>query len=44
LSADPAGRFSDAAAMKRAWRAATAGKVQSERRGSWWRRLARGDK
>ena len=44
LSADPAGRFSDAAAMKRAWRAATAGMVQSERRKSWWRRLALGGK
>jgi serine/threonine-protein kinase len=43
LSADPVGRFPDAAAMKRAWRAATAGRAQPERR-SWWRRLALGGK
>jgi eukaryotic-like serine/threonine-protein kinase len=42
LSADPAGRFSDAASMRRAWRAATTGTIQAQRRPSWWRRLARG--
>jgi serine/threonine-protein kinase len=44
LSADPAGRFADAASMKRAWRVATADRVKAERRTSWWRRLALGGK
>ncbi len=41
LAPDPADRFVDSAAMKRAWRAATVRAARAERRVSWWRRLAR---
>jgi eukaryotic-like serine/threonine-protein kinase len=42
LAADPAARFADAAAMKRAWRIAVAAAQRSARRASWWRRLVFG--
>jgi serine/threonine protein kinase len=39
LATDPAARFADAAAMKRAWRSAVAAARRSAHRATWWRRL-----